>query len=89
MTEGEKKCLKGCQESFLTIGISGVWNWSSNRQPLDDFKLILLEGREVFIVFDSDKQRNINVLKAETRLADFLSSKKSIVKIVDLPEEDA
>jgi hypothetical protein len=27
ITEGEKKALAGCQAGYLTIGLSGVWNW--------------------------------------------------------------
>ena len=86
ITEGEKKCLKATQEGFPTVGLSGVWNWSSNHQPIDDFDLIALHGRTVFIVFDGDKYTNANVLEAERRLAEFLTMKGAIVKIIDLPE---
>ena len=44
ITEGEKKALKATQEGFMTVSISGVWNWSSNKKPIEDLDLIRLDG---------------------------------------------
>ena len=49
--EGEKKTLKMNQEGILAVGLSGLWNWSKgNKELLDDFDLISLNGRTVKIV---------------------------------------
>ncbi|MDD4910493.1 MAG: DUF3854 domain-containing protein [Candidatus Omnitrophica bacterium] len=87
LTEGEKKALKACQEGFFAIAISGVWNWSSGHEPVEDFDNIALKGRVVQIVFDSDKFTNKNVFLAERCLAEMLIGKGAIVKIINLPEK--
>lgn len=86
ITEGERKALKATQEGFYTVAVSGVWNWSSNHRPIEDLDYIKWENRIVYIVFDSDKFRNKNVLLAEKHLAEALVAKGARVKIIDLPE---
>lgn len=86
-TEGEKKALKAVQEGFYAIALSGVYNWLSHGEPIEDFKQFCFKGREVFIAFDSDKYSNPQVLKAEERLAEYLTSLGADVKIIDLKEE--
>ncbi|WP_072022289.1 DUF3854 domain-containing protein [Zavarzinella formosa] len=70
ITEGEKKSLCGCQEQFLTIGLNGIWSWSSNCRPPGDFDSIAWASRKVFIAFDSDRTENPKIRKAELRLAE-------------------
>jgi len=89
ITEGEKKALKATECGFYTVAVSGVWNWSSDHEPIKDLDLFKWEGRIVYLVFDSDKHENKSVLLAEKRLAEALTAKGAKVKIIDLPEEDA
>lgn len=85
ITEGEKKALKATQEGFYSIGVSGVWGWSSSHKPLPDFSQIMTGSRLFIIVFDGDKASNRNVMMAQNRLARILLARKDRVKIVDLP----
>lgn len=89
ITEGEKKSLKGTQEGFPTIAVSGVFNWvKKGGEPIEDFEWILLKDRTVYLVFDSDKFTNKLVLLAEQRLAEFLISKGALVKIINLKGDE-
>ncbi|MBZ0167526.1 MAG: DUF3854 domain-containing protein, partial [Candidatus Omnitrophica bacterium] len=85
IAEGAKKALKATQEGYPTIAVSGVWNWKSDGQPLNDFDLIVIKGRVVFIVFDGDKFKNESVMMAEHRLALELLRRGADVRIVNLP----
>jgi hypothetical protein len=86
--EGQKKALKASQEGFPSVALSGVWGWSRNHKPIEDFNLIALKGRVVHIVFDADKFTNPHVFLAERRFAEMLLGRGAIVKIVNLPKEN-
>jgi hypothetical protein len=45
----------------LVVCISGVWNWLSDGKPIADLLAIPVEGRDVYIGFDSDVFRNPDV----------------------------
>ena len=45
----------------LVVCISGVWNWLSDGKPIADLLAISVEGREVYIGFDSDVFRKPDV----------------------------
>jgi len=85
ITEGQKKALKAVQEGFFCIGLSGVWNFSSERMLLSDFDMIQLLGRTIYIVYDGDKKENPHVKLAETRLAYELTKRGAKISIVNLP----
>jgi putative DNA primase/helicase len=97
LTEGEKKSLKSTQEGFLTIGLTGVWNWQRKRprgedgkgkgprELIPDLAGVRWQGRRVYLCFDSDATDNRNVALAEFHLADALSGVGAQVKIVRLP----
>ncbi len=53
-TEGEKKAAKACQEGYPCIGLGGLWNFTNNGELLPDFARITLEGRDIFLVPDSE-----------------------------------
>lgn len=97
-TEGGKKATLLAQEGYAAIGIFGVWNWRKKEKvknsdgeekeesvPIDDFNDIKWKGRTAYILFDSDKYKNISVLLAEASLAEYLKELKANVKIVNLP----
>jgi hypothetical protein len=94
-TEGEKKSLALFELSrrdgkplWLTIGISGVWNWKGRSDqtglegageehaitvPLPDFdNVVEWRGRRVIILFDSDAKSNGHVKQARSGLRNHL-----------------
>jgi hypothetical protein len=91
LTEGEKKAASADQEGFACVGLVGVWGWTKKkeddrpRELIDDLGAVAWEGREVFLVFDSDLATNPNVRWAEYHLAQALGEKGATVKVVRLP----
>ena len=85
IVEGEKKAAKADQERIPCIGLVGVWGWQKKRpkgqdgQPQGERELIAglagipWKGRVVYITFDSDAVRNLQVRKAEWALAEVLA----------------
>lgn len=65
--EGVKKMLavesaaRRAGAVVLVVCVSGVWNWLSDGKPIADLLAIPVEGREVYIGFDSDVFRNPDV----------------------------
>jgi len=95
ITEGWKKAdaLAGIGKYVIALG--GVWNWchrdaqGHSGVPIDDWQPILpsLNGRRVFICYDSDAASNPSVGLAERRLANFLRQHGAWMFIVRLPSE--
>jgi hypothetical protein len=83
----------------LIIGLSGVWNWrgtvgktvADNGQrvdikgPLPDLDAIRWTGRDVFIIFDADIEKNAKVATARRRLRNDLIHRGGKVRLVDIP----
>jgi putative DNA primase/helicase len=88
LTEGEKKALKSTQEGFPCIGLVGVWGWKvkDHERLLAGLEQITWQGREVYIVFDSDLDRKPDVQDAESRLAKLLIDRGAKVRCVRLPD---
>src|SRR5262249_46568152 len=89
ITEGEKKCLKACQEGLPCIALSGVYSWltriGEESAPIADLDYGTWRGRGVYIVFDSDIITNPKVRTAEQRLAGELRRRGARVMAVRLP----
>ncbi len=97
ITEGEKKSAKADQHGLACIGLGGVDAWSRKREKgpggkktakrelIFDFYEVSLNGREVFIVFDSDLAEKPSVQRAEWSLSQALAERGAIVKVVRLP----
>jgi hypothetical protein len=91
ITEGEKKALKAVQEGLPCIALSGVWSWRATvgkdgtKGPLPEFDGLVLRGRVVFIVYDSDLATNEKVQRAEAALADELRRRGATVSRIPLP----
>lgn len=83
--EGEKKALCLTQFSKFAIAFSGVWNFLSQKKPLQELKSMKLKGRKVFICYDGDKILNPQVMLAQDRLAKTLSKLGADVWIINLP----
>src|SRR5215203_6196933 len=91
--EGIKKALsiitaaRAAGEEVLVVAISGVWNWLSDGKPISDMFDIPVEGREVYICFDSDVFRNPDVADAARRLAGHLIDRGAVVYLCYLPDQ--
>ena len=87
VTEGEKKALKGTQEGYATIGLTGVDCWHGKKSTALHIELseIRWHNRPAYIVFDSDAADNVNVRNNECLLAAALQTHGAIVKVVRLP----
>ena len=91
--EGIKKALaiitaaRAAGEEILVVGILGVWNWMSDGKPISDMFGIPVEGRKVYICFDSDVFRNPDVSDAARRLAGHLIGRGAAVYLCYLPDQ--
>ena len=56
IVDEERKALKACQEGLPCIATPGAWGWKKGSQLIEDFNLITLDGRTIYIVPDSDWQ---------------------------------
>ena len=90
--EGIKKALaivtaaRAAGVEVLVVAISGVWNWLSGGKPISDMFDIDVEGREVFIGFDSDVFSNPDVSDAARRIAAHLKDRGASVYLSYLPD---
>ena len=72
ITEGEKKALKACQEGHEAVSLPGVWCWRTRTEDgatgetrvLEDLDCITWDGRDVYIIYDSDAAKNPDVENA-------------------------
>jgi Domain of unknown function (DUF3854) len=99
VVEGKKKALAilahklARGERCVVVCVWGVWAWgkkpdaNSLVQLLFDWDYIPLEGRQVFVVFDSDRDEKENVDLAARQLADRLAERRAQVYHVKLPGE--
>ena len=92
ITEGEKKAIKLCAEGFTCVSAPGVSNFHDSEDSDDGWVLkpelatLSLGGRIVYIVFDAGKVDNVQVLKAEVRLANMLHEHGAKVRLVHIPK---
>jgi hypothetical protein len=88
VTEGELKSACGCVHLRATLGLGGVFSWTSrtHKQPLipvlEAFKW---RDRRVNLIFDSDRASNPLVQLAASRLALALTARGAMVYDVLLP----
>ncbi len=87
--EGHKKALSMVSayeaqgRDFVVVAISGVWNWLSNG-PIPDIEGLALEGRECWVVFDSDMLTKPEVGRAAGRLSEYLLGRGGKVRVTYL-----
>lgn len=90
--EGIKKALaiitaaRAAGVAVLVVAISGVWNWLSGGKPIPDMFDIPVEGREVYVGFDSDVFSNPDVSDAARRIAAHLRDRGATVYLSYLPD---
>ena len=92
ITEGAKKVDSGLSNGIkCIIGLQGVYGWRGTnthggKTALPDWELIALNGRSVFLAFDSDVMSKPEVRGALERLSGFLASKGAKVGYIVMPD---
>jgi AAA domain/Domain of unknown function (DUF3854) len=85
ITEGEKKADSLRSVGVPAIALTGVWCWQRDKTPLPEWMDIPLQGRWVFVVFDSDVMTNEHVRRARAELTEFLRGNGALVRWIELP----
>ena len=90
VTEGIRKGDAAASKGLCCISFLGVWNWrgtndQGGKVALSDFESVALNGRAVYIAFDSDAWTKPSVAKALQRLRDFLAGRGADVHVIRLP----
>lgn len=90
ITEGVRKADSAVSHGGNCVALMGVWNWRGTNDQggkvvLPDFESIALNGRNVYIAYDSDVMTNPNVKGALQRLTAFLRSREARVWPIYLP----
>jgi putative DNA primase/helicase len=90
ITEGIKKGDSAVTAGLCCIALLGSWSWrgtnaDGGKTALADWDDVALEGRVVYIVFDSDAATNKSVRASERRLANYLRARGADVQILRIP----
>ncbi len=90
ITEGARKADAAVSAGLCSVALLGVWGWrgtnaAGGKTALADWDSIALNGREVFLGFDSDVVDKASVQKALAGLAHFLELRAAKVHVVRLP----
>jgi hypothetical protein len=91
ITEGAKKADSASTRGLCAINLSGVYGYRGRNAQggitaLPDWENIALNGRPVFVAFDSDVATKPQVESALRRLCPFLQTRGAVVKIAYLPD---
>lgn len=90
ITEGIRKADSAVSLDLCCLGLLGVWNWrgtndAGGKTALPDWESIALDGRRVYLAFDSDYVEKPQVRKALLRLKEFCKLRGATVLTVSLP----
>ena len=90
ITEGARKADAAVSSGLCCVSLIGVWCWrgtnlQGGKAALPDFESIALNGRAVYIVFDSDVMTKHSVHAALARLKPFLEQRGASVRVIYLP----
>jgi hypothetical protein len=90
ISEGILKADAAISAGLCSVALLGVWNWRGTNEhggkvALGDWDTIALNGRDVFIAFDSDVMLKPPVHAALARLGTFLTSRGAHAHFVYLP----
>ena len=85
ITEGERKADAAISRGLCCVAVPGVWNWRGTnayggKTLLADWESVALNGREVYIAYDSDVMTKPEVHNALARLAEVLKSRGAHVR---------
>lgn len=93
ITEGVRKADAAAAAGLCCLALLGVDNWrgtndAGGKAALADWHDVALNGRTVYVAYDSDVMVKAEVKRALTALTGFLRSKGATVKHVYLPHGD-
>lgn len=91
ITEGQKKADSLASRGLCALALLGVWTWRGKNDAdgltaLPDWNHVALNGRNVYVVFDSDVLKKPEVRKALESFQAWLRWKKANVRVVYLPQ---
>jgi hypothetical protein len=81
VTEGAVKAMAIAQHGGFAVAVLGCRNWSANGEPVPEWKLLKLNGRDVIIVYDADVAINTDVQDGLLGLRDMLTERGAKVFI--------
>jgi len=90
VTEGPAKADSALSAGLCCVSIQGVWNFrgtndAGGKTALADWESVALNGRRVYLAFDSDAMEKREVHAALARIKNFLEARKAEVRIIYLP----
>lgn len=90
ITEGARKADAAVTRGLCCVALLGVWGWrgtndAGGKMALPCWDSVALNGREVFICFDSDVMEKKPVHGAMARLRAFLAGREAKTRFVYLP----
>lgn len=85
ITEGTKKADAAVSLGLLTLSVAGVWGWKAGQLPHEAWNVIPLQGRKVYLAFDSDATTKPGVWDALDALLKFLKKRGSDARPIILP----
>lgn len=88
--EGIKTGDAMVSRGLCVVTLLGVWNWRGTNErggkvALAEWEYVALNGRRVYVVFDSDIMLKPQVHQALVRLKEFLQSRGAEVAVIYLP----
>lgn len=86
ITEGVKKGDAIASRGEAAVSLTGVWGWKMGSLPHEDWGTIALDGREVYLAFDSDALDKASVWDALDALVTWLERRKAKPNVVMLPK---
>ena len=89
VTEGVRKADAAISQGVDAIALLGIWNWrgtngAGGKTALADWEGVALEGRTLYLAFDSDASEKPQVRSAIQRLGRFLASRGADVRVTRL-----
>ncbi len=94
VTEGIKKGDALASRDLCPVALIGVWNWrganeAGGKVALTEWEAVALNGRQTYVVFDSDVMLKPEVHAALVRFKAFLESRGAKVALIYLPTAEA
>lgn len=93
ISEGIAKGDSAVSVGLCCVTLLGVWNFRGTNSAggttaLADWECVALNGRKVYIAFDSDVMEKRQVHAALARLKAFLESRNATVRLIYLPSDE-
>ncbi|MEV4752160.1 DUF3854 domain-containing protein [Streptosporangium sp. NPDC049248] len=88
ITEGSRKADAAVTAGLCCIALLGVWNWKGTpgKVTLPAWEDIAINGRDIFVAFDSDVMEKDSVAQALDRFGAWLQYRGARVQLVYLPD---